>query len=668
MTRRPLLFVVAFLISGCVCGTTGGGDSSVADASNDGSTSGDAGGGADSGAVDASTASDSGSLGDAGSGVDGGRGVDGGGADASTANDGGKPTDAGAPDGSTAGFVTTFPRSNPIPQSGPASTIDYVDLVGGGGKDADAVGALQGFANKPISGASPPNPPAVFVNARNGDSAWFQQMQTNYNVAMGKTLTPAQFLSSAKYAPLVSSGGKVKVIVYDPTVYSSTSDVAPELNIALSLAGPEGALPVSTSEWAAGDIANGTVDIDLTTTTRPWASCGDTKLCAYQWAFHYYDSKGGPPWTKKFFVMNPNGWTELADYIVENNAFVFSFNDTASGEPTTTELSWITTDLVPYYPKMTPIMGWFGLGNEVGTIAWISTSSNAPWIMQGGRVPDLSVSTGLPIFQNGTQPAGRNLTYSASKTYVAFLYTQGDDLAYSFYDIKTLWDEIDTGTGQPYHTEVPKTWMTCAFAPELAPHVIRYYYSSLSQADEFITGASGAGYVNPDLFSPADLATYAENTARLAKNIDLRTVWINTHLGSNIACGTDATMNRVTQGFLSAFTLSALGGFFVDQPVGKCDAYATSVVVGGKTQSAPVLTKTVNFQTVPTASAMAQQLNGLASAGPGTFHFIMVFFNFSPTSVSFVLQVQQALQANYPNVVLVRASEIAALERAYLGI
>lgn len=85
-----------------------------------------------------------------------------------------------------------------------------------------------------------------------------------------------------------------------------------------------------------------------------------------------------------------------------------------------------------------------------------------------------------------------------NKTYIAFYMGDYDSACWLSNHIPKLWDD-------PMRGRIPLAW---AFNPNLSdriPHVFDYVYNTKTENDFFISGDSGAGYLNPlNLFEPRE--------------------------------------------------------------------------------------------------------------------------------------------------------------------
>ena len=199
--------------------------------------------------------------------------------------------------------------------------------------------------------------------------------------------------------------------------------------------------------------------------------------------------------TKNLLVISPSARTGLTDYAVESKAFIFSFADTEGVNQS--DMS-VADSILSNYPPMTPVMGFFGLGGEGNTIS--NLSQREMMMTVSDDAADLSFYSGFPNAMNLQQTTAAPVTYSSSKTYVMWQFTQGDAVAqYLMYTNWDTWNTIDPATNQPYRDEVATDWQFNPMLAELAPPIMNEWYSTASPLTDFVTGPSGGPYVHPDM-------------------------------------------------------------------------------------------------------------------------------------------------------------------------
>ena len=100
-----------------------------------------------------------------------------------------------------------------------------------------------------------------------------------------------------------------------------------------------------------------------------------------------------------------------------------------------------------------------------------------------------------------------------NKVYLTFTLSDGDQF--------TLMNTGELGNWRrPERGKVPFNWEMQPLLAEIAPALLGYYYSSLSDTDLLVAGPSGAGYIIPPLSS--NLPAYMAESARYCAQADVR--------------------------------------------------------------------------------------------------------------------------------------------------
>jgi hypothetical protein len=361
----------------------------------------------------------------------------------------------------------------PLPKSAaPASTLDIVQSGGKSPTIGYTLAALEGIVAR--------TQPQIFLTNSQDDQFWLNYIEQNYGLKVQK-LTQTQALQQfGSYVK--NSAGKVKIILFD-----SKDPLSPmELNIAVTLAGVYTALPVASGDLATIQSVYGASNIE--TLYNIHGNFTD-KVSGYTWLWNLVHNKV----TKSFLTLYPEPRVGITDYLVEFQSMIFEFS--TSSAMTSSETALANTITSAYAPN-TPVMGFFGLGGEVPTIDYLTSKQ---LLMQPGEsVSDLSVFSGLPDDRNLIPITTPSVTYNPSTTYVVFIFSQGTAIDYDYAGNLHTWNVTDPATNKPYRSEVPVTFQINPVLAELAPPILKYWYSSMYPSDTFTTGGSGgAGYVHP---------------------------------------------------------------------------------------------------------------------------------------------------------------------------
>ena len=144
------------------------------------------------------------------------------------------------------------------------------------------------------------------------------------------------------------------------------------------------------------------------------------------------------------------------------------------------------------------------------------------------------LASSLSFFMRSTLPSPpkplrqipiNHVAYDPSKTYISFITSDGDNLAYDFgatRDLMAARATLCAGRATPKDCP-PIGWTISPRLPDLAPAWVEWYYKTAHQtgADSFLFGPSGFGYLYPAQLSPADREAFAELTTRRAAEMDV---------------------------------------------------------------------------------------------------------------------------------------------------
>lgn len=360
----------------------------------------------------------------------------------------------------------------------------------------------MGFTLAALQGIVARSQPQIYLTNSQDDKFWLSYIEQNYGLK-AQSMTQTQALQHFE-SYVKNSLGKVKIILY-----SSSDILSPmEENIAVTLAGVYTALPVASGDLKTIQSAFGASNIVTLYTIEGNFS---SKVSGYTWLWNNVHNLI----TKSFLTLYPDPAVGITDYIVEFKSMIFEFS--ASAAMTSSETSLANT-ITSAYPENTPVMGFFGLGGEVPTVDYLTTKQ---LLMQPGEsVSDLSVFSGLPNDQNLKPVTNPTISYQASKTYVLFMFSQGTAINYDYAGNRHTWSAVDSLTGKPYREEVPVTFQINPVLAELAPPILKYWYSTMYSTDSFTTGGSGgAGYVHPE--SLPNEASFVAISDTLDNNIGL---------------------------------------------------------------------------------------------------------------------------------------------------
>jgi hypothetical protein len=103
---------------------------------------------------------------------------------------------------------------------------------------------------------------------------------------------------------------------------------------------------------------------------------------------------------------------------------------------------------------------------------------------------------------------------TASKHYVSFVISDGDNVAWDIRGLKQYYGNADRGRFNVGYGVSPSL-------VDLAPAVLRWYYENASGGDQFVAGPSGLGYVYPSRMRAEDLDRFADRLNAYMGRADL---------------------------------------------------------------------------------------------------------------------------------------------------
>lgn len=115
-----------------------------------------------------------------------------------------------------------------------------------------------------------------------------------------------------------------------------------------------------------------------------------------------------------------------------------------------------------------------------------------------------------------------NRNIEENKHYLTIVVSDGDNVQWLERDFST---SSTFGQRKRSNLKYPINFTIAPSMVKSSPKVIEYLYS-LSDNEYFVSGVSGAGYMNPAAFSPIFLPEFTKNTSSLMKDADLNIVTI----------------------------------------------------------------------------------------------------------------------------------------------
>lgn len=407
--------------------------------------------------------------------------------------------------------ATLFPSCS---NSGPRYATEFVVVELDPASPAPfqlAVQACVGLKNRALGGS-------VYVRMHADDNVWLEELE----------ITPASVIDAAEFLD--------GCVVENPRcVRYSYDDQQALLPNILTVAAALGAVPLDTTQTVACE------DVAFDAITE--FAERDTPYLATQYVFENfidettglamlnpgYDQTPDDPANPE---MNTDMRAALVDFVFSQKLFVtFLINGCTSGNPERELL----TEIVSSGHWETPI-GVYGYNNS--------------WLVQGGYVHEaqtrcvdshnmgaIPTETGnLSFFSSRRAPIvdteelehnpPEDITYDSTKTYVAFVVGDGDNVSYILSTRQQWMRQRMDDCAQADNSCAPITWTISPHLPHLAPDVLAWYYRSARSTgqDYFSLPPSGHLYAYPSSLNEADQERFAAATEADARILGTRSV------------------------------------------------------------------------------------------------------------------------------------------------
>lgn len=341
---------------------------------------------------------------------------------------------------------------------------------------------LQGVVNAKV--------PRMYVVEGKKDTSqafWLEVYKEGYNI---------------EYSEPVSLWDALDTFAGEPdgmVIYSM--DEPYTVNLATTMAGIENAIAVSPSLM---DRLSA-YDLEVVDDLRDrWKD----KYEAYRWAFENLYPLCNED---ALAVLNTDDW-RLRDYLVEFKVFTFYLKAVKDDKA-------LLEDILSNTPYNIPVFGYMASTAEEEMAGALTLATYNKFLIPSDTTANLSVHSGLPRPEVRMEQSHEPIPSADldGKLVITAAFTDGDNLNIPLhrYPQERYWLNEERG-------KVPVGWSYAMGMLDLAPGILRYYLSSMNEADEFVA-TIGIGYAHPSFYP--DLSTFARLTGEYARFEDAPSFW-----------------------------------------------------------------------------------------------------------------------------------------------
>lgn len=332
------------------------------------------------------------------------------------------------------------------------------------------------------------------VNARGTRMAVYIDKVEQWAKVYGYTATKALTVGDRdaivkKYASEISG-----VVLYSSKQEKACEDI---VNLATTVANIKGAIPITDSLYRAWykrgielPIVEDLTDLEFT-----------KRVDVYQ---HLYDNYWKDCSRRLLFVQNPT-FHQMRDLAAASGAAVIHMSCSNQDRQELALMKKFFGDLTP---GESMLMGWNGQERELMTIAAKYGLAcvpcdffNAPSIFSQDVDVKINAVPDMPQLEN--------------KIYIAFYFSDGDNIQYDMNAMKEYWD-----SARFYRGKIPINWTISPALLDVAPGMMNYYYESATEMECFVCGPSGLGYTIP-------MNTFGPNTGNNFTNDEHFSAFVN---------------------------------------------------------------------------------------------------------------------------------------------
>lgn len=165
------------------------------------------------------------------------------------------------------------------------------------------------------------------------------------------------------------------------------------------------------------------------------------------------------------------------------------------------------------------VMGYHPTGQGVAECVSLCTSDHRALTLVSDFSSNLAFHTRVPFSVVAPAPAPPPaLTYDTTKTYVALVVSDGDNLQFDFGGARDMLEDRIRACAVDGECP-PLAWTLSNRLMEYGPDALDWFHKAATAQDAFLMGPSGYGYIYPGYLSTEDQRLHARNTAKASSQL-----------------------------------------------------------------------------------------------------------------------------------------------------
>lgn len=390
------------------------------------------------------------------------------------------------------GSGITWSASDALPTfSEPADTLDVIDVTNMSDAMKYTMMSLQGIVNR--------SKPRIIIS--NGDrtrNSWFDNLLADHTLN-----------TMSNYFDIIN---KYRSYIKGLVVYNSSSEYEDSINVAMSVAGVEDCVVVS-SQYVSFFSDKYYVSDPISVKVNLYGKFGGSRESAYTWLYNNY-YKNGKLNKRMIVTLSPKSHTtHFGDFAVATKSAVLWLEPNNASEKKVLDLFFDSATAGVTYN-----MGWWPQEDSGIVYATSKGVSTIPSDFFENITVYMGQSKSLTIPEIPEKPKLEN------KMYVALALSDGDNTQYDQGVMKDLWQQRRRAS-----KDVPINWTVSPSLYYVAPQMLNYYNTTVFGDDMLISGPSGLGYTKSTRWRQKSgfLTQYASDTNAVFEKTGLNiiTIW-----------------------------------------------------------------------------------------------------------------------------------------------